>query len=491
VRPSFQTILRRPLLARVVVAVALGAIAAASFAPAARAAGGSLSIASLPSVPAGTDVTVTATGVASQQESLYLFVESEIPDCPATASEASGPGYVGTLLDEGVAPGSVNGSATWIPPAGGSFLICGYLTASAAGTPDAQASARTVVAGSHTPTPPAPSPKPTVTKPAVKGSPSVSGEVVAGRTLHANTGRWGGTEPLDYAYRWQVCAKKCSPIPGATASSYVIPDRDAGAAFRVVVTASNAAGTGQATSAMTFWALQAICGRDPCLPDRPGGRPIYKTPLILLNRHATEAVGGIRLPNGRALSRANELRWRTWTPQRAVADGYFWKDSCVPSCARGTYAPYPAVVTASQPRNQVFTHLRIVYRTPNGDGSLTAAVTRSGGLTVRVVHTPKRTKPKPTKHAPEHSASCAGSFNNPGVSAPGETGFYRGIRAQDMSCLLARQITQGYVSAVSAGAPLDEMLIVDGFSCVTKELASRDNVACYDDNKTVTFFDGP
>ena len=83
--------------------------------------------------------------------------------------------------------------------------------------------------------------------------PSISGQTVVGDTLSAANGSWSNS-PTGYSYQWQDCdgsGANCSSISGATGSSYKLATTDAGSTIEVAVTASNSAGTGQATSAAT------------------------------------------------------------------------------------------------------------------------------------------------------------------------------------------------------------------------------------------------
>jgi thermitase len=84
--------------------------------------------------------------------------------------------------------------------------------------------------------------------PGNRGLPTVSGDFVVGGTLTADPGSWSRS-PTGYAYQWQRCQLRvCLPIVGATSPSYTLAPGDQGASFDVVVTASNAAGSVQATS---------------------------------------------------------------------------------------------------------------------------------------------------------------------------------------------------------------------------------------------------
>jgi hypothetical protein len=82
----------------------------------------------------------------------------------------------------------------------------------------------------------------------------ITGNPAVGASLNASSGTWIGAAPLTYAYAWQRCnpaASTCVPIAGATATHYTIVAADVGSAISVIVTASNAAGSGTATSAPT------------------------------------------------------------------------------------------------------------------------------------------------------------------------------------------------------------------------------------------------
>ncbi len=74
-----------------------------------------------------------------------------------------------------------------------------------------------------------------------------------GQVLEATTGTWAGS-PIRFAYQWQDCnatATICSPISGATSSSYVVQAGDEGYALVVVVDAYNNQGSESSTSAPT------------------------------------------------------------------------------------------------------------------------------------------------------------------------------------------------------------------------------------------------
>ena len=79
--------------------------------------------------------------------------------------------------------------------------------------------------------------------------PVVSGTAVVGQTLSTTDGTWqsGSNTPSTFAYQWERCTiddRNCTPIPGATASTYVLTGADATGGHRLLamVTASNSGG---------------------------------------------------------------------------------------------------------------------------------------------------------------------------------------------------------------------------------------------------------
>ena len=94
----------------------------------------------------------------------------------------------------------------------------------------------------------------TANPPTVRTLPSITGVPEVGRTLTAQNGSWGGTEPLTYAYHWRRCGRgggSCVDLPGATSQTYVLVSADQGHRMRVRVTATNSAGSSSAVSRPT------------------------------------------------------------------------------------------------------------------------------------------------------------------------------------------------------------------------------------------------
>jgi hypothetical protein len=84
-------------------------------------------------------------------------------------------------------------------------------------------------------------------------NPAVSGNPQVGEELTAAHGTWtGGVR--SYAYQWQRCDQtggSCTDAAGASGSTYGVRAADVGHTLRVVVTATNLAGSATATSAAT------------------------------------------------------------------------------------------------------------------------------------------------------------------------------------------------------------------------------------------------
>jgi hypothetical protein len=114
----------------------------------------------------------------------------------------------------------------------------------------------TTTAGTTTatvPTPPTVIPTPVA--PTLVSPPGITLSMQNGkRVLSASPGSWNGVPEVTYAYRWERCnrdGERCLPIDDATGSTYAISDSDVGFTLRVVVTASNSAGSKTAASEPT------------------------------------------------------------------------------------------------------------------------------------------------------------------------------------------------------------------------------------------------
>jgi hypothetical protein len=93
-----------------------------------------------------------------------------------------------------------------------------------------------------------------LTVPVNTAVPVISGTARSKQTVSASTGTWSGSV-TGFSYQWERCtstsASSCSPIGGATGSSYTCQTADIDLYLRVEVTATNPAGQATAVSAAT------------------------------------------------------------------------------------------------------------------------------------------------------------------------------------------------------------------------------------------------
>jgi len=88
--------------------------------------------------------------------------------------------------------------------------------------------------------------------PTVVSPPTVSSaEPAVGVTYYGSTGTWSGTPDITYTFQWYGCDSSgtvCTPIAGATGSTYVLTAVDIGVFLQVQVTATNTGGSTTAAS---------------------------------------------------------------------------------------------------------------------------------------------------------------------------------------------------------------------------------------------------
>ena len=137
-----------------------------------------------------------------------------------------------------------------------------------------------------------------VQPPVNTSQPTISGQTVVGDTLTAANGSWSNG-PTGYSYQWQDCdssGTNCSNISGATNSSYKLASGDAGDTIAVVVTASNSAGSGQATSAAT--GVVTVPVQPPVNTSLPtiSGQTVVGDTLTRRERVVVERSDGLRVP---------------------------------------------------------------------------------------------------------------------------------------------------------------------------------------------------
>ena len=90
--------------------------------------------------------------------------------------------------------------------------------------------------------------------------PKLTGSAREGETMAASVGKWRGTRPLRYAFRWRRCdaaGANCKSIAGATARTYRVVAEDIDHTLRARVTASNGRRSRPAPSRRTAVVLPA------------------------------------------------------------------------------------------------------------------------------------------------------------------------------------------------------------------------------------------
>jgi hypothetical protein len=103
--------------------------------------------------------------------------------------------------------------------------------------------------------------------PSNETTPVLRGDASPGSTLTATSGSWSD-QAATITYAWQRCDANgsCSTIDGATQSSYTITADDIDSTLRVVVTATNAAGSASANSDSSAVVHAAAAAADPPAP---------------------------------------------------------------------------------------------------------------------------------------------------------------------------------------------------------------------------------
>jgi hypothetical protein len=197
--------------------------------------------------------------------------------------------------------------------------------------------------------------------------PAIFGTPKQGATLTAVPGSWSGSPAPAYAYGWLRCdhgSGLCLPIEWADAANYVLRAEDGGRELRVVVTASNTAGTATATSPPT--AVVAPAGL-----------------LRLLDGRESVPASSVVFPD---LLRLDRVRLRFAGP-RTVVGSFHVSDT------RG-YVVRGALVSVRPARAGETTTPRPVATSAGGDAALRFTVSRAklerGGALVLVVRATRR-----------------------------------------------------------------------------------------------------
>ena len=158
--------------------------------------------------------------------------------------------------------------------------------------------------------------------------PALHGTAADGQLLAVDAGAWNGVSGLDLTYAWQRCSAAgtpCTPIAGATASTYTTGPVDVGSALRAVVSAT---ASGSQATAATSAATSPIAPRATGDPSIAG---VARDGVVL-----TASSGSWNGAAGLAFG----YRWL-----RCEADG----GSCVdlPGASSASYAATPVDVGAT------------------------------------------------------------------------------------------------------------------------------------------------
>ena len=124
---------------------------------------------------------------------------------------------------------------------------------------------------------------PSASPPVNRSLPSIAGRALEGEVVRARPGDWGGTRPLTFAYQWRRCGRfggNCVNVVGATGRAYTVTAADVGRTLRVLVSVTNADGSGAALSRPT-----AVVRRTGVAPPQPPPAP-------------AGPAGQVRLPDG-------------------------------------------------------------------------------------------------------------------------------------------------------------------------------------------------
>jgi hypothetical protein len=155
------------------------------------------------------------------------------------------------------------------------------------------------------------------------GLPAGGGAAHDGQTLSADPGSWNGTGTLIYTYQWQRCdanGANCQDIPGATQSTYTPGAADVGGAVRVVVTATNDAGSSAPTVSAPIAVTASSAPVNTAPPALTG--PVTQGQALAAGPGTWSVAGAVSY---------------TYTWQRCDTDGSHCVD--IPGATDATYTP--------------------------------------------------------------------------------------------------------------------------------------------------------
>ena len=137
--------------------------------------------------------------------------------------------------------------------------------------------------------------------PANTTPPSITGTKELGSVLTADPGTWSGTGPLDMTYQWQRCdffGNNCVDITGEIGSTYTLGTDDVGHTIKVVVTASNAAGSDSAGAPASAAVTDPTPDPDPDPDPTPTPSPSPTPSPTPTPKPSTPVPSGNSTPSG-------------------------------------------------------------------------------------------------------------------------------------------------------------------------------------------------
>ena len=122
--------------------------------------------------------------------------------------------------------------------------------------------------------------------PAAGDGPVIEGTAKVGERLFVGNGKWSGSRPLSYYYKWERCnmaGESCTAIEGATKPSYTVVSGDVAHSLRVKVTASNTLGSESAITAPVIVSAAGEAAIDEALEVAEATDPSVLAPSTTAN----------------------------------------------------------------------------------------------------------------------------------------------------------------------------------------------------------------
>jgi hypothetical protein len=164
--------------------------------------------------------------------------------------------------------------------------------------------------------------------PADTSAPTISGVAIEGQTLSVSPGSWSGYPTPSFTYQWERCnalGQSCLAILGATASSYTALAADVGATLLARVSATNEAGSRQASSTAGAIVTSAAGPLTPLLddfarPDNTGPPGPSWTHMVVSSTSSTNDL----FLTGQQMTGKPGSNADYWNPQAYGPDSEVW-----------------------------------------------------------------------------------------------------------------------------------------------------------------------